>query len=114
MDVRGEALGVRVRGRGWGLREWGSWVWGSGVLMFGADGRRELLLRGGEEEGGTAAEVEGLVDESMPLEVEELRRKGKNLESRRPEEGLLTGEGVEEGSGETEASRSGDWSGLGT
>jgi hypothetical protein len=83
--------------------------------MFWADGRRgEVLSRGGEEEGGTVAEVEGLMDESMALEVEELRRKGRNLESRRPEEGLLTGEGVEEGSGEAEARRLGDWSGLGS
>jgi hypothetical protein len=84
--------------------------------MFWADGRRgEVLSRGGEEEdGGMTAEVEGLMDESMALEVEELRRKGRNLESRRPEEGLLAGEGVEEGSGEAEARRLGDWSGLGS
>jgi len=53
MDVRGEALGVRVRGRGCGLNELGSGTWGSAVLvllgMNGSVGGVSLLMAGEED-----------------------------------------------------------------
>ena len=94
MDVRGEALGVRVRGRGCGLNELGSGWGGSAVLvvlgMNGSEGEVSFLMTGEDDWG--VLEVA-----SMTLE---LLRKGLNLDSRRTDKGLLAGEGGDGASGE--------------
>lgn len=80
MDVRGEAygdvLGVRLRGRGWGLNVRGSAE--SGVLA----------MRGGAM-ASDLGETSAVKGESIFFD--EFRRKGRNLDNLLPGEGLVRG-----------------------
>jgi hypothetical protein len=80
MDVRGEAygdvLGVRLRGRGWGLNVRGSAE--SGVLAMTGGAMASDL--------GETSAVKG-----ESIFFDEFRRKGRNLDNLLPGEGLVRG-----------------------
>ena len=86
MDVRGEAEGVRVRGRGWGLKVGGSELVGVFILvvLLGLD--FDDVSPRFEDVGGSG------------VRLEEFRRKKLNRDNRLLEEELPTGdEGVVSG-----------------